>query len=110
MIDLSDGLALDLSRVCAASGIGARLRVGDVPIAPGADRDEALHGGEDYELLVTLPDLEAVQAARRELRDDFGVGLADIGETTDGDSIVVEDPDGAQRPLRPEGWNHFARR
>jgi thiamine-monophosphate kinase len=110
MIDLSDGLTLDLSRICAASGVGARLLVGDVPIAPGADRDEALRGGEDYELLATLPDLAAVQAARRKLREDFGVGLADIGETTDGDSIVLEDPGGVQRPIRPEGWDHFARR
>ncbi len=108
MIDVSDGLALDLSRVCAASGVGARLLIDKVPVAQGANRDEALGGGEDYELLATLPDRAAVDAARRELGEGFGVGLTDIGEITDGGSIVAVGSDGRERALQPEGWDHFA--
>ena len=53
MIDVSDGLALDLHRLADASGVGFELD--DVAVAPGATLDEALGGGEDYELLVVAP-------------------------------------------------------
>src|SRR5262249_47711079 len=52
-MDLSDGLALDLHRLCLASGVTANLD--RVPVIRGATLDRALHGGEDYELLFTLP-------------------------------------------------------
>lgn len=51
-IDLSDGLSLDLHRLCLASGVAAELD--RVPVAKGSSLDRALHGGEDYELLFTL--------------------------------------------------------
>lgn len=53
-IDLSDGLALDLHRMCEASGTSAELD-GVLPCAPGATLEQALFGGEDYELLCTIP-------------------------------------------------------
>ncbi len=52
MIDVSDGLALDLHRLADASDVGFRLE--QVPVAPGATEDEALGGGEDYELVVAI--------------------------------------------------------
>lgn len=52
-IDLSDGLSLDLHRLCLASGVAAELD--RVPRARGASLAHALHGGEDYQLLFTLP-------------------------------------------------------
>ena len=52
MIDVSDGLALDLHRLADASGLGFVLD--DVPVAPGATLDEALGGGEDYELVIAV--------------------------------------------------------
>ncbi|HEY2844030.1 MAG TPA: thiamine-phosphate kinase [Bryobacteraceae bacterium] len=52
-IDLSDGLALDLHRLAKASGVAAQLD--RVPTVRGASLERALHGGEDYELLFTLP-------------------------------------------------------
>ena len=54
MMDLSDGLALDLHRLCDASAVGFELD--DVPVATGATDDEALGGGEDYELLIVTDD------------------------------------------------------
>jgi thiamine-monophosphate kinase len=59
MIDVSDGLALDLHRMADASGVGFALD--DVPVAEGATLDEALGGGEDYELVVAVAE-EVVEA------------------------------------------------
>jgi thiamine-monophosphate kinase len=52
-MDISDGLALDLHRLCLASGVAAELD--NVPLLQGATLDQALHDGEDYELLYTAP-------------------------------------------------------
>jgi thiamine-monophosphate kinase len=84
-MDLSDGLSLDLARLCEASGVGAEL--GDIPIARGATLSTALHGGEDYELLVT---------SKREL-PHFRVGqiVARRGVRLNG------------RTLKPQGYDHF---
>jgi thiamine-monophosphate kinase len=106
MMDVSDGLALDLSRLASASGVGARLELAAVPLHPAATFAEALGGGEDYELLAALP-VGEVDAARAELADAFGTPLADVGEITDaGIESVAED--GTVRPLEPAGWDHFA--
>jgi thiamine-monophosphate kinase len=117
MIDLSDGLAKDLSRVCSASGVGARVELGSVPISEalrdGADAlgvdalELALTGGEDYELLATMSEDDA-DAARRALDDRFGVTLTVVGTIIDGDGIVAARPDGGEAPLEPRGWDHFA--
>jgi thiamine-monophosphate kinase len=117
MIDLSDGLALDLWRLCRESAVGARVRLADVPVADGLDElsraepveplDLALHGGEDYELLAALP-AEAAGEARHRLEERFGTQLTEIGELTDGSELVAVDADGAEAPLQPKGWDHFA--
>jgi thiamine-monophosphate kinase len=52
-MDISDGLALDLHRLCKASGVAAELDA--LPLLQGATIDQALHDGEDYELLYTAP-------------------------------------------------------
>ena len=106
MIDVSDGLALDLSRLCEASGVGARLEVGAVPVAAAATVAEALGGGEDYEILATLPDAAAATAAADDLREAFGVELTTIGTIT-GSGLVALTPDGDESPLQPTGWDHF---
>jgi thiamine-monophosphate kinase len=106
MIDVSDGLALDLSRICAASGVGARLALPGIPSHPAATAEEALTGGEDYELLASLPSEDAVATARRQLIDAFGVPLAEIGAIIE-EGIVAVDERGEERPLDPEGWDHF---
>ena len=118
MIDISDGLALDLSRLCAESGVGATVHLPDVPVADGLEDlaktfqgnldplDLALHGGEDYELLATLPP-EAVPGATERLAERFGTGLSVIGTVTE-DELRAVGEDGTERPLEPKGWDHFA--
>lgn len=107
MMDVSDGLALDLSRLCRASGVGARLAVAAIPVAVGATLDDALGGGEDYELLATLPDDRAVDVARAELKEAFGVPLSEIGTVVEGEGVTAIEDDGAERRLEPSGWDHF---
>ncbi|HEX6398977.1 MAG TPA: thiamine-phosphate kinase [Actinomycetota bacterium] len=106
MIDVSDGLSLDLSRLCAASGVGARVELARVPAHPAATLDEALGGGEDYELLATMPDDAAVSAARAQLRESFGVPLAAIGRIIE-EGLFAVDEDGRERELEPRGWDHL---
>jgi thiamine-monophosphate kinase len=107
MMDVSDGLAIDLSRLCRASGTGVRVETARIPVHPAATSAEALGGGEDYELLATLPDT-AVEAATSELREAFGVSLSDIGVIIEAEgALVAVDEEGAERPLPIEGWDHF---
>lgn len=106
MIDVSDGLALDLSRLCTASGAGARVELARIPTHRAATFEEALAGGEDYELIAALPSADAVAAARRQLADAFGVPLAEIGGIIE-EGLVAVDERGEERPLEAEGWDHF---
>jgi len=107
MMDISDGLSLDLSRLLRASGVAARLELGRVPVAHLATLEDALGGGEDYELLATLPDPDAVEAAAAELKEAFGVPLTEIGVVAEGDGAVAVGDDGSEHPLEPTGWDHF---
>jgi len=105
MIDISDGLTLDLSRIAASSNVGVRLRASDVPVDPAARPDEALTGGEDYELLATMPSAR-VNGARTELFETFRASLTSIGTVIDKGLVIVDD-DGIESELEPAGWDHF---
>jgi thiamine-monophosphate kinase len=86
MIDVSDGLALDLHRLADASSVGFRLD--DVPVADGATLDEALGGGEDYQLVfaVSRSVLDEVSSSFGEAGlpspAQIGVVVADVAERT----------------------------
>ena len=107
MIDISDGLSLDLSRLLRASEVAARLELDHVPVANLATLEEALGGGEDYELLATLPDRDTVESAAAEMREAFGVALSEIGVLVEGEGAVSVGDDGTEHPLEPIGWDHF---
>jgi thiamine-monophosphate kinase len=103
MIDLSDGLSSDLAHLCRASGVGARLEASAIPVGPGAAVDDALSGGDDYELCFTAADpirvAEAFAAAGLHLP-------APIGTITAGDEVLLATPNGGTWPLAPGGWEH----
>lgn len=95
-MDLSDGLSLDLHRMCLASGVSARIEA--PPIFPGATLDQALHGGEDYELLFTV-------APRAHPPGHFErVPLTRIGTITAGraGAVLLNG-----KTLAPLGFDHF---
>jgi len=98
-MDVSDGLSLDLYRLCMASRVAAELE-DTIPVFRGASLDQALHGGEDYELLFTAPEGTRVPKRYR------GVELTRIGRIVRGRAgrILL-----AGERLRPLGWDHFRR-
>jgi thiamine-monophosphate kinase len=112
MMDLSDGLSSDLPRLCAASGVGARLDSERIPLARNSDvarkfglnpLELALHGGDDYELLFTVPSQKA-----KSLPKSFqGVKLTPIGKITRKTELVVCHEHGRERPLPAGGWDPF---
>ncbi|MBK8623169.1 MAG: thiamine-phosphate kinase [Saprospiraceae bacterium] len=111
MIDVSDGLASDLKHICTASGVGAFIEEGKVPIHPDAEMTAinfrldpitcALHGGEDYELLFTIDekDIEKI----RYMPDVFIIG--EITEAIDG--LKLHTTGGNIYELTGQGWQHF---
>jgi thiamine-monophosphate kinase len=116
MIDVSDGFLLDLSRLCEASAVGARVHLDAVPVHPSVVElsrvaeveplDLALSGGDDYELLATIPG-DRFEQASEAMDGRFGTTLHDIGEVVGGSGLVGVDARG-ERPLQPKGWDHFA--
>lgn len=115
MMDLSDGLSTDLARLCRASSVGAKLYAVRIPVvSPSADvlkllpprpnlLNAALHGGDDYELLFTVP-----TANEKRLPDapDFSE-LTCVGELTRERRIVLVDGNDNAMPLESCGWDPF---
>ncbi len=110
MIDISDGLALDLDRLLEASGCGAVLEGECLAAAIHPDAVElsrrdgrsalehALHDGEDFELIAALPP-DSDAAAR-------GLGLIPIGRFVSKAGVWLENG-AARRRVAPRGWEHF---
>jgi thiamine-monophosphate kinase len=97
MIDVSDGLVADLGHIATASGVA--IRVDRVPVAAGATRDEALHGGEDFALVFCAPKDAAIDEAFRGLPAPIQIGVC----TGEGPGITVQ---GRSIELGTGGWQH----
>jgi thiamine-monophosphate kinase len=95
-IDLSDGLSIDLARLCQASKVSAAIE--PPPRFPGATAGQALHGGEDYELLFTVSARTGVPARWQ------GLPLTRIGEVRKGrpGRVLL-----GRAPLEPLGYDHL---
>ena len=102
MIDLSDGLSIDLSRLCEASGVGARIDAEAIPRLRQTPFEKALHGGEDFELLFTVPPSQA----KRVPKQVEGVRLARIGQVVRGRRLRLVRA-GREGVLPVLGFEHF---
>jgi len=106
-IDLSDGLSTDLRHLCEASGVGARVSEELLPLPPRLEYPRrtrlalALHGGEDYQLLFTVP-------RGKEIPTSLGnVPLHRIGTIHKSKEILLVANDGRRSALAPAGYDHF---
>ncbi len=103
-IDISDGLSVDLEHLCEESGLRAEVEAALLPLGRDAALNDALHGGDDYELLFTA------DAGVRVPQRIAGVPVRRIGRMLRGKSgaprmmLVV---DGRRSELKAEGWQHF---
>ena len=106
-IDLSDGLSTDLRHLCEASGVGARVSEELLPLPPNLKYPYrtrlalALHGGEDYQLLFTVPPGKQIPTSLG------GVPLHRIGQIHKSKEILLVTIDGRQSALLPGGYDHL---
>jgi thiamine-monophosphate kinase len=115
-MDISDGLSGDLYSVCELSDVAAWLDADAVPVDPraealakdgGADGFSlALHGGEDYELVLAVPPAALEEA--RSLAEVWNVRLSVVGEFTAGEPALSLKFGDTLRTLRPRSHDHFA--
>ncbi len=114
-IDVSDGLSLDLSRLCEASGCGANVNLAAVPISADAQRlaeqpgdgatalEHALSDGEDFELILAVPPLAAGVLIAHQ---PSNVRVTRIGEFVSQPGLFSKLPDGTTQPLSARGFEH----
>ncbi|HUR39801.1 MAG TPA: thiamine-phosphate kinase [Verrucomicrobiae bacterium] len=110
-IDLSDGLAGDLSHILSASGVGAELRMASLPMSPAfktlsepeVRAELQVAGGDDYELCICLPPANVAK-----LRAKLDVPLTEVGRVVKGKALTMLDAKGKKLALDPFGYRHFA--
>jgi thiamine-monophosphate kinase len=103
-IDISDGLAADLSHVAAASNVAISLSLDRIPILSGVSARDAAGSGEEYELAVT----SSATLDTRAFSNEFDLPLTEVGAVEGGRPIVRVFDHGAPVPT-PTGYLHFAR-
>jgi thiamine-monophosphate kinase len=104
-MDISDGLALDLSRLCESSGVAAEISAAAIPRPAHCPLDLALHAGEDYELLFTAPASAHIPSRIA------GTAITQIGRITrakkSASQLALISQNGTRTPLAPTGWDPF---
>ncbi len=106
MIDVSDGFSVDMTHILEESGVSARIDPLRIPCNPGVDidlaPDLALHGGEDYELIMTGTGIP----------DHFeNIPITAVGQITEssGSHQILLVTDTGEEILTPRGWQHFTK-
>lgn len=117
LTDSSDGLASDLRNIGMASGVGVNVYADKIPIHAATKKvaelankrplDLALQGGEDFELVFTMPP-DAALDVKQEVEEKLDLPISIIGEIVDKDQgITILHPDGSTEQLTQFGYNHF---
>jgi thiamine-monophosphate kinase len=109
MIDISDGLSVDLGHICEESGCGAKVEKEKLPVSSELRSlqkrsfDFALNGGEDYQLLFSVPPnrLDAVSRLKKKY------ALTCIGKILKEKGIFLVDSRGKRKTIQPRTWQHF---
>lgn len=118
MIDISDGLALDLRHIASESGVGVRVWQERIPVAAAAREianrlgcdplEFALYGGEEFELVVTIPASE-VERTVEHVKAVTGTAVTPVGEVVSkAGGCTIIGPTGEASELKRRGYEHFA--
>jgi thiamine-monophosphate kinase len=120
MIDVSDGLSTDLIHICRASNAGCEVDLEQVPLSKTLQEfciehgkvalQLALHGGEDYALIVSV-DAKRADAVVSTIRDKTGIPATRVGRFTGSKGVyTLIASRGRRMPLMPKGWDHLKMR
>ncbi|MDD4956447.1 MAG: thiamine-phosphate kinase [Candidatus Omnitrophica bacterium] len=108
MIDTSDGIAMDMGRICAESGVGVVLDGKDIPLSAGLDLADALYYGESFELLFTVPENDAARLEAGKKGKYGNCRVFRIGRVVaKKEGMRVKDDKGGFSPLAMEGYRHI---
>jgi thiamine-monophosphate kinase len=115
MIDVSDGVASDLGHICSDSGVAAVVELDRVPVTDAFRRycsrfnldfeKLALHVGEDYVLLGTMPESRAGEL--KAALESRGCSCFPFGRIVEGHGLRLKMPDGSLREIPSSGYDHF---
>ena len=114
MDDISDGLASELHEIASASNVSLRIEADRIPLSQAvrygaalcnrSPLDYALYGGEDFQLLFTMPPAKFLDL----IEGDGGAVFVKIGEVLPpGEGVQLTYGEGTMQPIRPRGYNHF---
>ena len=104
-MDVSDGLVQDLAHLCNASQLRSIIESARVPRSKNVSLETALTGGDDYELLFTVPAM--TEKMLTEISARIGVALTRIGYMEAGSGVAVLDESGAPMSFAQTGYRHF---
>ena len=108
MIDVSDGIAPDLGRICAESGLGCKVYAGSIPLSRGLTLDEALYYGESFELLFTMSAPESRRLfldMRSGGRDPLYFIIGEMSRKSGGLRLIRDE--GRSVAMKTEGYRHL---